>query len=40
MGLLCGVGMQVAVADGMIWCWVAGAGFGDGETEIRDKDER
>ena len=20
----------MAVADGVIWCWVAGAGFGDG----------
>ena len=30
----------MAVADGMIWCWVAAAGFDDGETEMRDKDER
>ena len=36
------------VLDGVIWCWVGcalwywvtGAGFGDGETEMRDKDER
>ena len=32
--------MRVAIADGMICCWVAGVGFGDGETEMRDKDER
>ena len=38
--VLCGAGLRVAVADGVIWCWVAGAGFSDGETEMRDRDER
>ena len=38
--MLCGVGLRVAVANGVIWCWVAAAGFGDGETEMRDRDER
>ena len=28
--MLCGAGLRVAVADGVIWCWVAGAGLGDG----------
>ena len=35
--MLCGAGLQVVVADGMIWCWVAGAGFGNGDW--RDRDE-
>ena len=35
--MLCGAGLRVAVADGVIWCWVAGAGFGDGETKTRDE---
>ena len=25
-----GAGLRVAIADGVIWCWVAGSGFGDG----------
>ena len=30
----------MAVADGVIWCWVAVAGFDDdGETEMRDRYE-
>ena len=28
--MLCGAGLRVAVADGVIWCWVAGAGLSDG----------
>ena len=35
--VLCGAGLWVAVVDGVIWCWVAGAGFGDGETKTRDE---
>ena len=35
--VLCGAGLRVAVADGVIWCWVAGAGFGDGETKTRNE---
>ena len=38
--VLCGAGLRVAVADGVIWCWVVGAGFSDEETGMRDKDER
>ena len=31
----------MAVVDGVIWCWVAAAGFDDdGETEMRDRYER
>ena len=47
LAVLCGAGLRVAVADGVIWCWVAGAGFGDGdwrdrdgETEMRDERQR
>ena len=33
--------MRVAVADGVIWRWVAAARFNDdGETEMRDRYER
>ena len=35
--MLCGAGLWVAVANGVIWCWVAGAEFGDGEIETRDE---
>ena len=35
--VLCGAGLWVAVVDGVIWCWVAGVGFGDGETKTRDE---
>ena len=38
--VLCGVGLRVAVADGVVWCWVVSAGFSDEETGMRDKDER
>ena len=38
--VLYGAGLWVAVADGVIWCWVTGARFGDEETGMRDRDER
>ena len=38
--VLCVAGLRVAVADGVIWCWVAATGFGDEETRMRDRDER
>ena len=38
--MLCGVGLRVAVANGVIWCWVAATGFGNEETRMRDRDER
>ena len=38
--VLCGAGLRVAVTDGVIWCWVAGAGFNEGETKMRDRYER
>ena len=30
----------MAVANGVICCWVAGAGFGDGEIKTRDERQR
>ena len=30
VAVLCGVGLRVAIADGVIWCWDAGAGLYDG----------
>ena len=38
--VLCGAGLRVAVANGVIWCWVAGARFGDEETWMRDRYKR
>ena len=38
--MLCGAGLRVAIADGVIWCWVAGAGLGDGDWRDRDEVRR
>ena len=47
--VLCGAGLRVAVADGVIWCWVRqwrlerqrwGSAMEIGETEMRDERQR
>ena len=42
--MLCGVGLRVAVADGVIWCWMeigeTEMRFGDGDWRDRDEVRR